>query len=223
MLRKLFQASLIVFAMVIGGSVGLQQDQGVSAATTEQIRFMATVARNSAFCFGLNWWHDGGFAADVFADDVAACNDPDGASDGAWAFNFGLTQVWGDYSMPAFVYDGESADTFCEDVFVKVDRWLPDSTTTLLGYEWYKHVVADSAHAYDIWLGDDYWAYSETNLGWTKYPENPGCDSTAYHAHQMVWPPSSPLIVQRNDSLCTNCVYGQFDIDRYIHHWYGWD
>lgn len=77
--RRVFVPAAFVFAALIGAVLGIHHPRD-AAAGSENVRWMGATFvghdPNAEFCFGRGDWHEGGIAADVFADDVALCGGP---------------------------------------------------------------------------------------------------------------------------------------------------
>jgi hypothetical protein len=94
----------LLFASVLAGCVMALARTGGASAGSEDVRWMSGVSTNWKVCFGVgdggSGWHDtGGTAADLFADDIANCNDPNSSSDPVWAQTYGKSAVWGTYTL----------------------------------------------------------------------------------------------------------------------------
>jgi hypothetical protein len=217
---RYLHVALAIMALMAGALLALS-DSDPARAGSEDIRWMSGVSSSWKFCFGTAGWHDGGTAADLFADAVSPCNDPDSASDPVWAQSYGRSTVWGTYNMLGIAYNGGTAYTYCANVMVDVYRWNPDLSVTKVATEWYKHTgwKGGDPDWYDLKVGGGSWQLTSRSLGSTVYPDN--CDSSAFHVHQMLFS-GSVLMTNTNDpALGGNGVYDLFSVDRYIHDWNG--
>lgn len=60
--------SVVLGLAAFAGSILALQAHHRAFGGTENIRWQAAVSSNLKWCFGRAGWHDGGYAADVFAD-----------------------------------------------------------------------------------------------------------------------------------------------------------
>jgi hypothetical protein len=186
------------------------------------IRWMGSPGANYSYCFGSSGWHGqySGTAADIFADSSSPCNDPDNSPNGTYAMTYGAAASA--TSLLGARYDAQTSQCYISNMDVHqynpvLGQWKYS------GQERYIHVEysGGSEVFYSIPLGGGWsWQFAQVFLGDTRYPDkDPDCPTTAYHAHQETCrhPAGTGSVI--NTTLATNSVYGQFDLNRYIHKW----
>jgi hypothetical protein len=234
MYKYLLWGFLFGIAALVGSLAALStKDVQPVYASSEHVRWMAGNSIGSYpsqyFCFGVADWHDDGSAADLWAMGPpigAGCGDPDHLSNPVWASSNGRSDFW-TYSLDAVAYDGGHLATVCDVVFVQMKWYNPSAGAwQVLGYEEYIHTTSTlpgSGTTYAINIGAGYWANSYLQVGNTRWPDNAGCPTDDFHAHQMIYKYGQQFPATWSHSgLVPNTIYTQWDINAFIHDWTGW-